>query len=250
MKRIIPVIALAIVLASSSAWAADATAALDVYSAYVWRGITFNDSPVAQPSIDVSKNGFGVNVWGNFDLDEYYGDYPDDMEFSEVDLTLYYGFNIQKLDVTVGWIEYLFPAGGLGTREIYASLGYPLIGGLSAGFDFYWDIDEVESYYTDLKLAYSMDLMEKLSMEAAAKIGFAGEDFAEYYSAAATDGGFYDYGFSVGVTYAMSEALSFGAKIGYVGSLDDDVLPDADIANGVFGLDTEVYGGLNVSYAF
>jgi uncharacterized protein (TIGR02001 family) len=243
MKRLIPVIVLAIVLASGSAWAADATANLDVMSAYVWRGITFNDNPVLQPSIDVSKNGFGLNVWGNYDYDEYV-DGATDNELSEVDLTLYYGFEINKLEVTVGYIEYLFPnTSAESTREVYTSLSYPLFGGLSAGLNFYYDFDEIESYYTDLGLSYEMELMDKLSMTVGAKIGYAGEDFAEAYGG--TDAGLHDYNLSAGLSYAATEALSIGAKIAYTDSLDDDVLVD-----GVYAHDVECYGGLTVSYAF
>ncbi len=249
MKRLIPVIVLAMVMASGSAWAADATANLDLMSAYVWRGITVNDSPVLQPSIDVSKNGFGLNVWANYDLDEYYDDTPDDNEFSEVDLTLYYGFDIQKLGVTVGVIEYLFPAGAEGTREVYTSLSYPLIGGLSAGFDFYYDWDEVDGYYTDLGLTYGMDLIDKLNMSVGGKIGYASENFAEFYSAG-TDSGLYNLDLSLALTYAVTDALSIGGKIVYTDSLDDDVLADADPGNGIYGQDVNVYGGISVTYAF
>jgi hypothetical protein len=234
------------VLAGSPAWAADATANLDAMSAYVWRGITFNDSPVLQPSLDVSKNGFGFNVWGNFDLDEYYDGYPNDNEFSEVDLTVYYGFKISEMDVTFGYIEYLFPEGPNGTREIYGSLGLPLFAGFSAGFNLYYDIDEVESYYTDLSLTYALELMEKLTLEAGAKIGYAGEDFAEAYSGGEEDG-LHDWGLSASLSFAATETLSVGAKIAYTDSLDSDVLPDGDP---VGGHDVDLYGGFNVSYAF
>ena len=240
MKRLIPVIALAIVLASSSVWAADATLGVDVNSAYVWRGITFNDGLVAQPSIDVSKNGFGVNVWANYDIDDY-NDTLDDKEFSEVDLTLSYGFSLQKLDITVGHIEYLFPAGGAGTRELYLSLGYPIIGGLSIGGNFYYDYDEVEGYYADLGLTYAMDLVDKLSMEIGARAAYADDDFAIAYGG--TDGGFYDYTLSLSLTYALTEAWSLGASINYTDNIDDDALPDANV-------DVNTYGGVTIAYAF
>lgn len=253
MRRIIPFIALAIVLASSSAWAADATAAVDLNSAYVWRGITLNDGLVAQPSLDVTKGGFGFNVWGNFDLSDY-NNTLDENNFSEVDLTLSYAFSIKKLDVGVGVIEYLFPTtaktGGPGTRELYATLGMNIIGGLSAGIGYYHDVDEVHSYYSDFSLTYSFSPMDKLDVEAGAKVAYAGKDFATYYSAGATDGGWYDYGFSLGLTYAVSNALSVGANINYTDTLDKKVLPETNQANGIFGHDTSVYGGVNVSYAF
>lgn len=249
MKRMILVMVTAIVLASSSAWAAEATATLDFNSAYVWRGITFNDGPVAQPSLDVSAGGFGINVWGNFDLDDY-SDTLEKNEFSEVDLTLSYTFNVQSLEIGFGIIEYLFPAGGDGTRELFASIGMPIIGGLSAGWSFYYDVDEVESYYTEVSLAYAMALAEGLDLEVGGKAGYAGKDFAQAYSGAATDGGFYDYGLYMGLSYAFSDALSLGASVHYTNTLDKDVLPSADIDNGIYGHDTEWIAGLTISYSF
>ena len=58
-------------LCAGLAQAADVSAALDLNSAYMWRGLTFNDGLVAQPSIDVAApHGIGINVWGNFDIDD------------------------------------------------------------------------------------------------------------------------------------------------------------------------------------
>ncbi len=244
MKRLIPIIALAIVLASNSVWAADATLGLDMNSAYVWRGITFNDGMVAQPSIDVSKGGFGVNVWANYDIDDYDGTL-NDYEFSEVDLTVYYGFSLQKLEVGVGVIEYLFPAGGSSTHEVYLSLGLPIVGGLSVGSTFYYDFDQIEGYYVDLGLAYSMELTDKFSIEAGARAAYADDDFAIAYGG--TEGGLYDYTLSLSASYALAEAWSLSASINYVGSLDDDALPDVDDGG---GLDVKTYGGISVAYAF
>lgn len=245
MKRLIPVIALAMVLASSTVWAADATLSMDVNSAYVWRGITFNDGVVAQPSIDVTNGSFGVNVWGNFDLDDY-DDTLDENEFSEVDLTVYYGFNLQNLEITLGLIEYLFPVAGGSTHEAYVSLSHPIIGGLSIGADFYYDFDEVDGYYADLGLTYGMDLAENLSLEVGARAGYADEDFAEYYGG--TDSGFYDYTLSLSASYALTQALTVSASINYTDSLDDDALPD----DGEYGsgVDVNTYGGISIAYAF
>lgn len=247
MKRIIPIIALIVLLTSGSAWAADATAAVDFNSAYVWRGITFNDGLVAQPSIDVTQGGLGINVWGNFDLIDY-SETLDANNFSEIDLTVSYAFSIKKLDLGVGLIEYLFPAGGGGTRELYASFGMGLIGGLSGGLGIYYDVDEVRGLYSDLSLTYAYEINDKLGLEAGAKVAYADKDYAEAYGG--SEGGFYDYGFSLALGYALTEAWSLEANINFVGALDSDVLPDADLANGVYGVDTGFYGGISVSYTF
>ena len=168
MKRMISLVVLILLALCGSAMAAEATAALDMNSAYVWRGITFNEGLVLQPSLDLTKGGLDINVWGNLDVDDY-DNTLDSGEFSEVDLTASYGFTVQKLDIRVGLIQYLFPttekSGAPGTREIFVSLAYPIVGGFSAGADIYYDIDQYDGFaYTDLKLSYTYKVNDKLGM--------------------------------------------------------------------------------------
>jgi len=220
---------------TGSAIGADATTAVDINSAYVWRGITFNDGVVVQPSLDVSKGGFGVNVWGNLDVDDD-DNTLDDGEFSEIDLTLSYGYSLESVDLSVGYIEYLFPAGGEGTREIFAGASFSPTDNLSAGIDVYYNIDEIEDIYASLNLTYGIPLSEQLGMEIGASAGYAGED-----ASAGEDSGLHDYNLYLSASYAATEALSIGGTLGYVDSLDDDVLPEQDV---------DFYGGINIAYAF
>lgn len=241
MKAMILVISWALILlAAGSAPAVDATASLDLNSAYVWRGLTFNDGPVAQPSLDVTRCGFGLNIWGNFDIGDYDGTL-DDHEFSEIDLTLSYGFSLGRMGINLGLIEYLFPAGGSGTREAYVSLGVPLAGGLSIGTTAYYDWDEVQGWYITAEISYGRDLNEKLGIEAAAIAGFTDEDYAEAYGG--EGGGFYDYKFSLGLSYSITEALSLKSGINYTDTLNEDALPEVMV-------DANLYGGINFSYLF
>lgn len=241
MKGLVLSMAMVLVLmAGGPAVAADATAAVDLNSAYVWRGITFNDGLVAQPSIDVTNGSFGINVWGNFDIDDYDNTLDDD-EFSEIDITLYYNFSLEPVDIGLGFIEYLFPAGAEGTREAYLSLELPIAGGLSFGTTAYYDVDEVHGWYGNMALAYGLDLTDALGLELSAGAGCADKDYAEAYGG--EKGGWYDYSLSLGLSYTVSEALSLGASINYTDTLDKDVLPD-DL------VDTSLYGGISVAYAF
>jgi hypothetical protein len=247
MKRIIPVIALVIFLASGSAWAAEAELGVDFNSAYVWRGITYNDGWVAQPSLTVSNNGFSLNVWGNYDIDDYDGAL-DDNDFSEIDLTASYTFTGDTMEFTLGVTNYLFPGSAHiddpSTTELFVGLLLKMGGGWSVGATYYYDVDEVDSYYADFALTYAAALTNALDMELGARIGYAGSGFADYHSGGtATDGGFYDYGFSFGLTYKFTDAVSVGAFIYYVDSADKDVLPDAMV-------DTDYYGGVNISFTF
>jgi uncharacterized protein (TIGR02001 family) len=235
--------ALLVVLVSGiwadTAMAADASFGADINSAYVWRGITFNDGAVIQPSLDVTTGGFGFNVWGNIDIDDDNGTL-DDREFSEVDLTLSYSIDIKSVSLSVGYIEYLFPttdAGGApGTREVYGDISFSPVEGLTTGFTIYYDFDEVEDYYVSLNIGYSRELVEKLTMDIDLFAGCAGEDM----SAGAEDG-LHDYNISLGLGYAVTDAVSVSGFIAYTDTFDEDVLPEQDV---------DVYGGIGAYYTF
>lgn len=146
--------------------AADAVLGVDVYSAYVSRGVTFNDGIVIQPSLDVSKDGFGVNVWGNLDIDDYDGA-VDSGEFSEVDLTLSYSRSIDSVDLSLGIIEYVFPNAAIkGTAEVFVSGTINLPAGFAIGGTAYYDIDEIDDYYITVGPSYSYSINDKAGIEA------------------------------------------------------------------------------------
>src|SRR5665647_334924 len=101
MKRIFSMAALVALAAGGAATQASAaatvTTALDANSAYVWRGMTANKGFVLQPSVDVAANGFGVNVWANYDVADNNGN-AEKNKFSEVDLTASYAFKMGAVD--------------------------------------------------------------------------------------------------------------------------------------------------------
>ena len=248
---------LLICLAATPATAASATASVDINSAYVWRGITFNKDMVIQPSIDVAAdNGFGINVWGNYDIGDNDGN-ADENAFSEIDLTVSYGFTVGKVDISAGAIHYTFPAvsdtnnDGIGqnymaTTELYVSAGMPIVGGLSASADAYYDIDALDAFsYATLGLSYAYDITDKLNLEAGGSIAYASSDFVEF-NETGDDGGLYCYTLNLSVGYAITDAWSATANLTYVDALDDDNLkedPDGP-------LDTKTIYGVSLAYAF
>ena len=222
--------------AAGTAVGAEATAGADVASAYVWRGITFNDGLVVQPYVDVAAgNGFAINVWGNYDIDDY-DNTLDDNEFSEIDLTLSYGFSLDPVDITVGYIEYLFPNGGEGTSEVFLSAYISLLEGVSAGVDAYYDYDVVEDYYISASLAYDVTLDSGLGLGAGASAGYAGEDFT-----IGPDDGLHEYTFSANASFPVTDAVGLSAFVAYTDTFDEDVLPEQDV---------DLYGGGGFSWSF
>jgi len=201
--------------------------AVDVYSAYVWRGITYNDGFVVQPSLDVElPNGFGVNVWANYDLDDYNNQIDKD-EFSELDVTVRYTLPVDFAEIVLGVVQYTFPqAGGpddSDTIEWFASASYDVLEGLSCGLEVAYDSDQVKDLYAKVSLTYEMDLMDGLGGELSASAGYAGDEWS-----ASGDPGFFDYSFGVALAYSITDSASLGASAVWVGALDDDVLADVD----------------------
>jgi hypothetical protein len=220
---------------SGTAGAADVTAGVDVNSAYIWRGITFNDGLVAQPYMDVTAGGFNFNVWGNFDMDDYDGSL-EKWEFSEIDLTLSYTLDAGPLSITGGFIEYLFPtteAGGSpGTREVFVDLSMAPLDGFVLGITGYYDVDEVEDYYITPYIGYSLPLGSALSVDLGASCGYVGKDFG-------MDSGFHEYTLTLGAGYEVG-SVSLNALVGYTDTLDKDVLPEEAV-------DVNLFGGVGIS---
>ena len=121
-KAIITIIAAA--LTAGVASAADVSVGVDFASAYVFRGVTFNDGLVAQPYGEISGfpipeeyGSLAIGTWANFDIGDY-GNTLEKNEFSEIDYYLSYTLPITALDVSVGYTEYTFPNGGSADREV------------------------------------------------------------------------------------------------------------------------------------
>ena len=266
MKACSSVLAMAtvILLAAPTAKAAVATVGADLNSAYVWRGISLNQDPVIQPSVDVvqplnsasAESYWGVNVWGNWDIGDDDGRLPEDHQFSEVDLTIFYKLPVEQVDLTIGNITYLFPNQTTDeapfravqeTRELYLSLeksmdSEKVQGTFSGKFNFYYDWDEIDDYYGDVEVTYSHPATEDLSVDLSALIGFAGSDFAA--AAGGTSSGFFNWNTTLELNYSVNEAVSVGGFIAYTDTADTSVLPPEETA------DTDVYGGLNAYYTF
>jgi outer membrane scaffolding protein for murein synthesis (MipA/OmpV family) len=262
MKRAFSLVALATLTlagAATTADAATATAALDVNSAYVWRGVTANDGLVLQPSIDVAaESGFSVNVWANYDADDYDG-LVEENKFSEIDLTATYAFKLGPVDTSIGAIAYTFPTthpdldsdGNAlngdekainNTSEVFLGLGYDLGHGFALSGKIYYDFDQVDDFYITAGLGYSYSINDKTTLGLSGLISYAGEDMAEFYGGG-TDSGFFNYQLTASIKYKVTDAFGIGANINFTDSMDDDVLTDEKV-------DTTVFGGVSLTYTF
>ncbi len=204
---------------------------VDFASAYVFRGVTFNDGLVAQPYLEAGDLPVTVGVWGNFDIDDYDGAL-DDGQFSEIDF--YAGYDLPldgPVGVSLGYTEYMYPnSTAEADREF--SLGASLDTILGPSVTAYYGVDGglEESLYVEGGVGHSVDLSEEVALDLGALVGYSSPDVGE--------DGFSHYSVSAGVSYSY-----VSASVAYIGQIDDDVLTDD-------AYDVEVVGMLGVSYGF
>jgi hypothetical protein len=229
----------------SAAQAAEATVSLDVLSAYVWRGITVNDTGVAQFALDAGELKIGelplsFNAWGNLDLGDADGAFESG-QISEVDLTVTLGL---PAGFSVGLIDYTYPAvfedepGFPATQELFVSWSKEMV--VTPTVSLYYDVGEVDDLYGSVGLGWSRALNEKVSLDLSAQAGFAGDKFAAYYSGG-TKSGFHDYLVGASLSYQANETVGLSAQISYVGSLDEEVLTEQDLG---------FFGGVGLAFTF
>ena len=128
-------------LAGAMVASAEVSTTFDFASAYVFRGVTFNDEAVFQPGIEATGMGIpeaygavAIGAWGNYDIGDYGGALKSS-EFSEVDWYGSYslpGF-VEGLDLFVGYTEYTYPNAELVSDKeanIVTKAGYAVIGDL------------------------------------------------------------------------------------------------------------------------
>ena len=221
---------------AASAEAAEVSASLNVASAYVFRGVTFNDGFVVQPGLEVSglPIPLTIGVWGNLDIGDYTG-VLDGGQFSEIDL---YGcadipLPVDWLGLSVGYTEYTYPSGGgKADREanLTGELGLLLSPSLSVNYGVGGAIEN--SLYLELGLGHEIEWAECFSVGIGTVVGYLDPDEG--------DGGFSHYALTAGVSYSL-----FSASLTYVGQVDDEVLRD-----GAGSYDVKVYGTIGVSYEF
>jgi uncharacterized protein (TIGR02001 family) len=183
MKHIASITTLTLVAAAAMADAAPAVAPASAWSQsanlaftsnYVWRGISQNSNSIAlQGGFDVAHtSGLTAGVWASS---------IDSAEGLEVDLYTNYGFKVAGVDLSVGYIAYVYTGasaanfqelnlaatyagvtakvskGISGTKEYYYELGYtysiPAVKGLDLGLHYGWATTNTSNNNEDYSVA-------------------------------------------------------------------------------------------------
>ena len=158
-------------------------AQLDLFSSYVWRGLSLTNKPVAQPDVWVSFPAGNASItlgsWANIDLGKY--DDPDDdisesgglssFNLAEYNPYAEVAFGTGKSTLTGGVIGYIYPNdltatsnGGLNsdlnTWEAYGKVGFDVP--LAPEFSVYYDFDKIKGFYFEGAVSHSLPLGESI----------------------------------------------------------------------------------------
>lgn len=246
MKNIRETIKIAVctlVCAAVTASAAEVTTSLDIASAYVFRGYTFNDSLVLQPGVEVATP-VTIGVWGNLDTADYSADTSG--QFTEIDLYASYDIplGLDPFDLSIGYTEYTYPsAGGGGDADREASISASADILLAPSIDIYYGLDGAlkKTLYVELGSAHTFDITKDIACDLGLVVGYINPDEGK--------SGFSHANVSASLGYKM-----FSLGVTYIAQLDDKVLPDAtfDESGNVetLGYDADVVVTLGVSGTF
>ena len=167
-------------------------AQLDLFSSYVWRGVSLTNKPVAQPDLWVSFPAGNASItaggWANIDLGKYDDPNNDISEsgglsafnLSEFNPYAEVSFGTGKATLTGGIVGYFYPNdltddsnGGynsdINTWELYGKVGFDVP--LAPELSIYYDIDKVKGAYFEGAVSHSVALGESHTLDLGGVVG-------------------------------------------------------------------------------
>lgn len=243
---------------------------LDLFSSYVWRGLSLTNKPVAEPGVWVSFPAGNASItlggWANIDLGTY-DDPADDISesggssgfnLSEFDPYAEVSFPVGKATLTGGVTGYLYPndenapndfallTSDANTVEIYGKVG--LDTPLSPELSIYYDVDKIKGAYIEGAVSHSLPLSETTSLDLGALAGFSAgqgvsDDPDESFNFA--DDGFTHLDLSAGIPFTAG-AFSITPVVHFQISGDDGtkVTSPSNLDK-----DAKLWGGVSLSWS-
>jgi hypothetical protein len=217
-------------------WTPHVSGGLDLASAYVFKGMTYNDGLVAQPWLSLSGLPLDLGIWGNYDISDYDGNVRG-TALSEVDLIASRSLTLGDFKATLGYLYCTYPNVDIADDHLATlDLSYAVIDPVRLGVygDYTMAGSGEQNRYVRPYVNYTLTVTEDLGFDFFGKVGYL-----DNHQHDASDGwAHYDLGAKA--TYKI-----FTAGITYIGRLDSNVLPD-----GVNAYDTKWVYTLGVSFEY
>ena len=215
------------------------SADVDVYSQYIWRGYAYSyESIVLQPSVTLGYDGFGLNVWGNFDTDysDIFNTGETGADYNETDITLSYDWSYDIVKIGVGYIYYDLDVED--TQEFYLSASIEAY--LNPKITFYRDVDAAKGWYVNLGLGHSYAVTNAIVLDVSGSIGYYDLDDDSYHAV-------HDANLSVSSTFAINDHFSMTPSLTYTWAVTTESKP---ILRDPRGNTDHFVGGVKCTYSF
>jgi Bacterial protein of unknown function (Gcw_chp) len=242
-------------------------AQLDLFSSYVWRGVSLTNKPVVQPDVWVSFPAGNASItaggWANIDLGKY--DDPENdisesgglsaFNFAEFNPYAEVSFGTGKATLTGGIVGYIYPNdlddapnGGydssINTWEFYGKVGFDVP--LAPELSIYYDFDKVKGAYIEGAASHSVPLGESHTLDLGGLVGLSvGQGFdADDESFNFADDGLTHLDFSAGVPLTAG-VFSITPVLHFQISADDAT----KLTSNVDESDVKLWGGVSIGWS-
>ena len=167
-----------------------ASASVDYFNRFVWRGQNQNNDSVIQGNVEGKTGGFTGGIWFNVPVTDTYGTKTAGA-IDEVDFSIDFSRNISDWNVgySLGAIHYMFtknsPADLRPTTEIYGGLNFNIP--LSPSVKWYRDVDEIHGSYIQFGVGHTFERIgnwsdnEYVSLDLKAAFGLGGPGYNAGY---------------------------------------------------------------------
>ncbi len=251
---------------------AEIGAQVDLFSAYVWRGLSLTNKPVLQPDVWVSfpagNASITVGGWSSIDLGRY-DDVDDDISesgaissfnYAEFDPYAEIAFPVGKSTLTFGATAYIYPndadspdiANDFGllttesnTLELYGKAGFDVP--LAPEVSIYYDVDKIKGAYIEAAASHDLPLSEKLALSLGALVGFsAGQGISDDPDESSNfdDDGLTHFDFSAGLPLTAG-AFEITPVLHLVVGVDDRT----QITSPTNTSDAKLWGGVSIGWS-
>ncbi|MFK7910651.1 MAG: TorF family putative porin [Akkermansiaceae bacterium] len=254
MKNTIKSIIIGGGLMAASSLTASAEVEYEVYagyhSAYEFRGVNFGD--------DMFDAGFELSTELGGGISLTAGAWYQDSDgntgvaaFDELDLYLELSKSFGSVDVSVGYISYIFPGTqNVNTDEVYVGLSTELESGIGFGLTYYHDTNEIDGGYLEFEVTKSYEINPCVSLDISAGAAWSFGYNRDVTSPGATGDldGFNHFFAGLALPWEVRENFTLTPYIKYIAA-------DSDLANDANGAGTAIsddflVGGISLSYSF
>jgi hypothetical protein len=230
---------------------------VDVYSAYVWRGLVRTENPVWQPNAILTFNlgDYGsvyAELFGNFNTSTRPGrNHCGGLD--EIDYIIGYEVDVSFVTLGIAHTWWTFPSVTdssyePSTREI--NLNAEIDNDYVVPFvELDIDYAEAEGLYGLVGLRKEVQILDQLMMGAEITLGAGTNPYTDYYFGNNSKSGLVDGNIALYAQFDITDNIYLGAKIAYTAVLDSDIQGVYPVYDN-YPKDNMIWGGFTFGVTF